>query len=224
MRRGGSLVILGAGGSARETWWFARDIDPELRVAFVDDVSDVTEVRIGDVVVPVVKDWGFAGLREGDGDFREFIVGVAEPRTKRVLVERARASGLSPAPTLVHPRAIVRGDCTLGRGGQIVAHSQLTTNATIGDYVCVLDSTIGHHDVVGDYTTCFPGCKVSGDVTLGEDCLLGAGTVVRPGVTLAPGTVTGAGACVVKDCVEPGRTWVGVPARPLERRPDGTGG
>ena len=213
-----SLVILGAGGSARETWWFARDLDPELRVAFVDDVSDVTEVRIADERVPVIKDWDFSALRCGDAEvFSDFIVGVAEPAVKRLLVERALASGLEPAPTLVHPRTLVRGDCTLGRGGQIVPHSQLTTNATLGDFVLVLDTTVGHHDVVGDYTTFFPGCKVSGDVTVGEDCVLGAGTVVRPGVTLARGTVTGAGSCVVKDALEPDTTWVGVPARPLGR-------
>src|SRR5437867_3333977 len=165
-----TLVILGAGGSARETWWFAQDTWPGIRIAFVDDVTDVTEVRIADTVVPVVKDWDFTRLRAhaGAGSFLDFIVGVAEPRTKRALVKKALASGLEPAPTLVHPRSIVRGDCRLGRGGQIVAHSLLTTDATIGDYVVILDSTIGHHDVVGDYTACYPGCRVAGDVTLGE--------------------------------------------------------
>jgi sugar O-acyltransferase (sialic acid O-acetyltransferase NeuD family) len=219
MTRRRTLVILGAGGSARETWWFARDTWPDVEIAMVDDVTDVTEVRIADAVVRVVKDWDFAPLRARTGDdaFRDFIVGVAEPATKRAMVAKALAAGLEPAPTLVHPRAIVRGDCRLGRGGQIVAHSQLTTDATIGDYVCILDSTIGHHDVVGDYTTCYPGCRVAGDVTLGEDCLLGTGTVIRPGIRVARGVVTGALACVVKNVDEPGITLVGVPARKLER-------
>ena len=214
-----SLVSLGAGGSARETYWFVKDTYPDAALCFVDDVSDVTEVAIADDVVPVVKDWSFSRLDpDGSrGGFRQFIVAVAEPAAKRVLVEKALASGLEPAPTLIHPGAIVRGDCTIGRGGQIVAHSQLTTNATIGDYVCVLDSTIGHHDVVGDYTTCFPGCRVSGDVTLGEDVLLGAGTVIRNGLTIARGVVTGASTCVVKDILTPDITVAGVPARPLER-------
>jgi len=214
-----TLVILGAGGSARETWWFAQDTWPGVEIAFVDDVSDVTEVRIADVVVPVIKDWDFARLRAraGDGAFRDFIVGVAEPPTKRVMVPKALASGLEPAPTMVHPRAIVRGDCRLGRGGQIVAHSQLTTDATIGDYVVVLDTTIGHHDVVGDYTTFYPGCRVAGDVTVGEDCLFGTNTVVRPGVRIARGVVTGASACIVRDVAEPDITLIGIPARKLER-------
>jgi acetyltransferase-like isoleucine patch superfamily enzyme len=71
--------------------------------------------------------------------------------------------------------------------------------------------------VVGDYVTCYPGCRVSGGVTLGEDVILGAGTVVRNGVRIAPRVRTGALACVVKDALEPGATLVGVPARKIER-------
>jgi len=79
MARRRTLVILGAGGSARETWWFARDTWPDVEIAMVDDVTNVTEVRIAEVVVPVVKDWDFGRLRASAGDdaFREFIVGVA---------------------------------------------------------------------------------------------------------------------------------------------------
>jgi acetyltransferase-like isoleucine patch superfamily enzyme len=55
-------------------------------------------------------------------------------------------------------------------------------------------------------------------VTLGEDCLLGAGTVIRPGVRIARGVTTGALSCVVKDVDEPGITLVGIPARKVERR------
>jgi len=33
----------------------------------------------------------------------------------------------------------------LGRGGMVVAHSQLTTNVTLGDYVLVLDATTGQN-------------------------------------------------------------------------------
>ncbi|MCP3986029.1 MAG: acetyltransferase, partial [bacterium] len=62
-----------------------------------------------------------------------------------------------------------------------------------------------------------PGCRVSGDVTLGEDVLLGAGTVIRNGVTIARGVVTGASSCVVKDILEPDITVAGVPAKKLAR-------
>lgn len=212
-----SLVILGAGGAARELYWFVQDTHPGISIAFVDDVSDATEVEIAGDHVPVVKDWNFSRLdpAAARGGFRQFIVGVAEPPTKKVLVAKALAAGLEPAPTIIHPRAIVRPDCEIGRGGAIVAHSQLTTHATLGDYVLVLDSTIGHHDVVGSWTTVYPGCRVSGDVTVGARVLLGAGTVVRPGVRIADGVVTGAMACVVKDILEPDITVVGVPARKL---------
>lgn len=212
-----SLVILGAGGAARELYWFIQDTYPDISLAFVDDVGPEVEMDLAGRRVPIVKDWDFRRLDPtgGRGGFRQFVIGAAEPDTKMALVQKALAAGLEPAPTIVHPRAIVRPDCELGVGGVIVAHSQLTTHATLGDYVLVLDSTIGHHDVVGDYTTCYPGCRVSGDVILGKRVLLGAGTVIRPGLRIADGVVTGAMACVVKDILEPDITVVGVPARKL---------
>lgn len=210
-----TLVILGAGGCARELYWFVKDTIPTIKIAFADDVSRVSSVDIAGEMVPVVQDWNFARL--GPQAFRQFIVGVAEPPVKKVMVQKALAAGLEPAPTLVHPRTLVRPDCRLGKGGIVVAHSQLTTNVTLGDYVIVLDSTIGHHDVVGDFVTCFPGCRVSGNVSLGERVVLGAGTVVIPGVTIAPGVTTGAQSCVVRDIIEPDITVAGVPAKKLGR-------
>lgn len=214
-----SLVILGAGGCAREMYWFVQDTYPGIDIVFVDDVSPATAMDLAGKLVPVVKDWDFSPARRGraDGGFEQFVIGVAEPPAKQAMVQKALAAGLQPAPTIVHPRTLVRPDCRLGHGGLIVAHSQLTTNATLGDYVLVLDTTIGHHDIVGDYVTCYPGCKVSGDVKLGERVVLGAGTVIIPGVTIAPGVVTGAHACVVRDIDEPDITVVGIPAKKLQR-------
>jgi sugar O-acyltransferase (sialic acid O-acetyltransferase NeuD family) len=214
-----AVLILGAGGFARELYWFVRDVDPRTRIAFVADAEERAERDMGDAVIPIVRDWDFSHLPFAPGrDGRHrFLVGVAEPEVKRVLVQKALAAGLVPAPTLVHPRSLVRPDCRIGVGGCIAAVSMLTTGATLGDYVLVLDTTIGHDDVVGDYVTCYPGCRVSGGVTLGEDVILGAGTVIRNGVRVAPRVRTGALACVVKDADEPGVTLVGVPARKLDR-------
>lgn len=206
-----AIVLLGAGGWARELYWFVKDTWPDAAIAFVDDVSPELSMEIAGVQVPIIKNWKFAA------PFSSFLVAVTEPADKRAMVAKALKAGLKPAPTLVHPSAIVRPDCTLGVGGAIVAHSQLTTNATIGDYVSVLDSTIGHHDVVGDYTTCFPGCRISGDVTVGEDCLFGAGTIVRNGINIASGVTTGAGTVIVKTVEESDITLVGLPAKKLQR-------
>lgn len=101
------LVALGAGGFAREMYWHILGTYPEARVVFVDDVSDVDEVPVGRQTVPVVRDWKFGEVR--GARFEEFVLGIGNPATKKTLVERALESGLRPAPTVLHPRALVQG-------------------------------------------------------------------------------------------------------------------
>lgn len=213
------VAILGAGGFARETYWHLRGADPSTSAVFIDDVTGIKEVVIEGSAVPVVKDWRFDKLRLNGSLVRVdgFVLGIGSPAAKKQMVRKALDSGLQPAPTIIHPRALIQGsDCRIGVGGVITPGCVITTNVTIGDYVLLnLNTTIGHDVVIGDYVTCNPGCCVSGNVTLGESVSLGTGTVIREKVAVAPGVVTGAQACIVKDISEPGITIAGVPAKKL---------
>jgi serine acetyltransferase len=86
-----------------------------------------------------------------------------------------------------------------------------------------LDCTVGHDVVMGDYTTLAPGVHVSGCVRFGQRAYVGTGATIINGTQDAPliigdDAVIGAGACVTKS-VPTGLTVVGVPAKPLQRRP-----
>ncbi|MDO7852202.1 sugar O-acetyltransferase [Hymenobacter convexus] len=52
-------------------------------------------------------------------------------------------------------------------------------------------------------------------ITIGDDCWLGGGSIVCPGVTIGPGCVTGAGSVVTKD-IPPYSLAVGNPARVIK--------
>ena len=56
-----------------------------------------------------------------------------------------------------------------------------------------------------------PKVALSGGVTVGEGCLLGAGATVLQNLRVGAGATVGAGAVVTRD-VPPGATVVGVPA------------
>jgi acetyltransferase-like isoleucine patch superfamily enzyme len=69
-----------------------------------------------------------------------------------------------------------------------------------------------------------PGVKIisanhenSPPIILGDNCWLGANSVILPGVTLGPSTVVGAGAVVSKSFPAGHVVIVGVPARALKR-------
>lgn len=215
-----SIVFLGAGPAAREFFWFFRDRFADAPVAFVDDVTPRTALEIAGVSYPIVKDWNFSELRQAhsglERPFTEFLVGVSEPPIKKILVEKALAHGLLPAPTLITPDSLVRPDCTVGRGGLII-RTICTSGVQVGDYVTSIVSTHGSDVRIGNYATSYSGCMVASDVTLGEGVSLGAGTAVRERVTLAPWVVTGQSTCVVKDIDEPGITVIGLPAQPIRR-------
>lgn len=210
-----NLVVLGAGGFAREMYWHINGAYPDARIVFVDDVTETKEVVIAGQAIPVVKDWKFDAVH--GTKFEEFVLGIGNPASKKKLVQRAIENGLKPAPTIVHPRALIQGaDCRIGVGGIISPGCVLTTNVTVGDFVLLnLNCTVGHDAVLCDYVTCNPGCCISGNVTLGEGVSLGTGTVVREKISIAPGVVTGAQACVVKNVEDPNITIIGVPAKKL---------
>lgn len=222
-----TLVILGACGTSREAWWVVQETFPGTRVVFVEDVSEIREMALPDITVPVVKDWDFSGVRRSLGAgapdaFTEFICGMGSSRAKKIMAEKALACGLRPAPTVVHPDARVRPDVTVGRGGVIHNDVTLTTSIALGDFVTVHMSRAGHDVVMEDYVTLSPGCHIGGHARLCEGVFLGACTVVQPRVTVAPWVCTGINTAVVRSIETPGVTVVGVPAREL--RPGGPEG
>ncbi|MFT4013742.1 MAG: sugar O-acetyltransferase [Paracoccus sp. (in: a-proteobacteria)] len=55
-------------------------------------------------------------------------------------------------------------------------------------------------------------------ISIGDDCWIGGGAIILPGVTVGEGAIVGAGAVVSRD-VPAGATVVGSPARPIPARP-----
>ena len=210
------LLILGAGGFGREVADVVDAINASAGptwdfLGFVDDGDpDLTLLaRRGDPLL-------------GTSDVLEvhraaaFVVGVGDPRTRRLLDARAREAGLRPA-TLVHPAATLGRDVVIGEGSVVCSHVSLTTHIVLGRHVHLnLNCTVGHDVVVGDFSTVNPGATISGNVTLHDDVTVGTNAAVIQGISLGAGSTVGAGAAVVRD-VEPGVTVVGVPARPLTR-------
>lgn len=205
-----NLVILGAGGFAREVlfhlssplFWYNYNIN------FVDDVTDTKEVVLKNGTFPVIKDWNFRPKSE-------FIVGIGSPKAKQIMVAKALEKGLKPTETFIHSRALVQ-DASVGKGGIICPGVVVTTNVKIGDYVILnLNSTVGHDAILGDYCTVNPGCSVSGNTEMGDCVTLGTGTVTREKSKIARGVTTGANSTVIKDILEENVTVIGTPAKKL---------
>lgn len=133
--------------------------------------------------------------------------------------------------TRVWQNVVVLAGARIGRDCNLNAHTLVEGGAVIGDRVTlkcgvyVWDGIILEDDVfVGPNATftndprprsrqppaAFPFTRV------GRGASIGAGAVVLPGLTIGAGAMIGAGAVVTRD-VPAGETWVGNPARRLER-------
>lgn len=104
----------------------------------------------------------------------------------------------------------------LGSDITVVRGSVNETTIIGKDCVIAHGSKIGHGSHVGAECHFANNISIAGNVTLGRQCFLGSGAVVRPQTHLAERTVVGAGAVVVKSVEEPDLVLMGNPAKPMK--------
>lgn len=117
--------------------------------------------------------------------------------------------------TVVHPKATIGKNVSIGRNCLIMAGVVLTSNAKLKDHVCVLPNTVIHHDVlVEDYTILGSNVVVAGGTKIGSYCYIGSGTNIINNVIIGESSLIGLGANVIKSIPSNSRS-VGNPARSL---------
>jgi sugar O-acyltransferase (sialic acid O-acetyltransferase NeuD family) len=210
------VVILGAGGFARETYWvFLEDNEEKKKwnvLGFVDDKPGLQGAVLCDL--PVLG--GFGWLERNASKTLQVICAAGDNRTRKVLAERATALGLRFC-TVIHPSVRMSRWVEVRPGTIIAAGSILTTQITLGPHTLVnLSCTIGHDTVVGAYCNINPGCQISGGVKFGEGVYFGTGAVIIQGKSVGDWSIIGAGAVVSAD-IPSHVTAVGVPCRVIKQ-------
>lgn len=210
------VVILGAGGFARETYWVFLDDNLEKRrwnvLGFIDDNPSLHGTTLCDL--PVLG--GFEWLSKSAKSGWQAICGVGTPHTRKLLAERVAALGLGFC-TVIHPSARLSRWVEIGPGTIITAGNVLTTQIKLEPHVLLnLDCTVGHDTIIGPYCNINPGCHISGSVRLGEGVDLGTGAAVIQGKTIGDWSIIGAGAVVTSD-IPAHVTAVGVPCKVVKQ-------
>ena len=218
------LVIIGAGGFARETLDVVDAINAQKpQYDMLGFIADPDYAAAGTILndKPILGgfDW-LADAQQADNAAIQVVCGVGAPQHRHKLIQRAQATGATFA-TLIHPNALLTRWVQVGPGSIITAGCVLTNQIVIGQHVHVnLDCTLGHDVVLHDYATLAPGVHVSGNVTLEQGVYVGTGANLIEKLTVGRWSIVGAGSTVTKD-IPANTTAVGVPAKVIKQRDEG---
>lgn len=208
------LIIVGAGGFARELAWqvdeFIKATKGSLFMkGFVIGRKPVTD-KMAAGAFPVLgnDEWALENLDRSV----KFLSAIGHSPVRRKVAEMYTEAGFQSL-VFTHHSVNTAGPIKIGTGTMFCMGSSITGDTVIGKHVLVnLNCTIGHDCRIGDYATLHPGVHLSGNVEVGSMAEIGTGAVVLPSKKIGEGAIIGAGA-VVREDVPAGETWVGVPAK-----------
>jgi sugar O-acyltransferase (sialic acid O-acetyltransferase NeuD family) len=189
------LYVLGSSGYAKEVAAYARVINPQRPVFFVDNYAE------GDQCITV------AAYHERLSAGGESVLGSGRCEIRRKMMHEIRP----PFATVIHPSAVVLGE--VAEGCVIAPGAVIAPNAALRPHVVVnYNATVGHDSVIGPLSVIGPTAAIGGWCVLVEAVYVGAGALIREKVTLEHDVVIGMGAVVTRN-VEADHYAMGVPAR-----------
>lgn len=145
-------------------------------------------------------------------DFTEFFVGIGNAKNRQRIMREVEAVGGQFA-TLIHPNSIIGEDVKIGEGSVIMAGAVINSGTVIGKGVIINTSSSVDHDCnLEDYVHIAVGAHVAGTVNIGLCTWIGAGSIISNNLTICNDCILGAGTVVVKDINDVG-TYMGIPAK-----------
>jgi len=194
------LYVYGAGGMGREIFELTGKINEReqrwnIRGYIDDGKTGLTEE--GDLI------FGGIDYLEGLSEVVDVVIGIADTKIKRRIVERLVRHHHISFPTIVHPDANISKNCTIKNGCIVTYGCTIATKAILNEFVFInTGSAVGHDTLVGKYTTIMPAVNISGCCRVGEEVLFGTKATVIPGKKISDRAVIGAGAIVFRDVPE----------------------
>lgn len=190
-----NLYIIGAGsvGGFAATSFSEFNLNYNL-IGFLDD----DEKKIGTQFcgLPVIdKVDSIIDLKDA-----AVVIGVAFPQMKKNIFERIKSNITLEFPSLIHPKAWISKDVTIGKGVIIYPNCSINYSSVIGDFVVMnMNCALGHHTTVEKYCSLAPGVNTGGHTIFKEGCDIGIGVCTKQYITVGENSVIGGQTMLTKD-------------------------
>lgn len=119
--------------------------------------------------------------------------------------------------TYISSKAFVWHTAKIGENCMIFENNVIQHGVTIGNNVILWSGNhVGHRSVIEDHVYISSHCVISGSCHIGAYSFLGVNSTFNDHITLAPDTLVGSGAVIIKN-TEKGKVYVGNPGKPLNK-------
>lgn len=203
------VVIIGAGGHAKVIADIIKKSGDEI-IGFLDDNK-----KKGTNIIKEYKVLGDFNnrfpLAIANSDY-EFIIAIGDNKKR----EEISHSPNLKFYTAIHPSAQMGLDVEIQEGTVIMANACINSSAKIGKH-CIINTgaIIEHDNIIEDFVHISPNVALGGTVKIGKSTHVGIGSTIKNNITICENCKIGAGAVVVKDIEKEG-TYIGVPAKKME--------
>lgn len=215
-KSGQKLVIIGDGESAEIAYeYFTHDSEYTVAGFAVEAAFRKRDELFG---LPV-SDFETVQDRYPPGEFMAFVAmsstHLNRPRKRLYLATKQKGYRCA---TYVSSKAFVWHNVKIGENSMIFENNVLQYQVEVGENVVLWSGNhVGHRTRIGAHTFVTSHAVISGFCTIGESSFLGVNCCFADGVSVAEDSVVGMGSVVPKSLAEPGRVWVGNPAKPMEK-------
>ncbi len=207
-----NLLIIGARGWGREVYDIAATCIQngagfEVK-GFLDDKADAFDGYKN--YPPIIGPVESYEIQKDD----VFICALGDVIYKKQYVKNILDKG-GTFISLIHPTAVLGNNARIGQGCIIGAYANVSCDTSIGDFVTFsIKAGMGHDSTIGDYSHIGGLCCISGFVTIGESVTMHPGSIVVPHRNIGDNAVIGTGSVVLAN-VKANTTVFGNPAKKM---------
>lgn len=200
------IVIIGASGHGKVIADIAK-LNGYKEIVFLDDDMSKHKNGLYDVV----------GTSKDIGSYKDeydCIIAIGNNTIREKIYHDLKEIKQT---VLIHPSAVIDKTVVIEEGTVVMANAVINADTKIGKG-CIINTaaTVDHDCIIGEFVHISPGVHIAGTVHIENRTWIGIGSSVVNNLTICNDCIIGAGSTVVKDIKTSG-TYVGCPARMVKK-------